>query len=446
MIQIEEILGFATAKDKSNETVTRKYYIRDTVAGKNDKETGPDVAKQKFEEYAKGLKIPEGMELGEVSLDEEKSANNLYYGTITIKKPDGAKIKRKIADDLLEMYGEKLVEGRKSATHERFFRVKADTAHAALNRLENYIRSTKEVSGRLHIGDISLDEEQDGDGFFSGHIVYTNPDTHGSRDKMSGIVSAYGDRYGSTRNSHFCEKIYEMRGYNSVQDAWRALSNNFGWDRNVDSIDVEEDSGGANRLFTGRVKYLQEQEQQDTRNSLSFEVSGTQTKRTHSLRTRGGWAAGGMYPRNYGGLIGVTDDGVEGVDIDTAVSTFTETAYFYPWFLTSNYVAFLSRAYGCVNNMPFRGFAEGEVRFLGASGAYRRGDKAIELTFKFAVSPNAWNIQIGNMLIPFKYGWDYLWVRWADMKRGGVTVKVPIEAYVEQVYYGMNFGLLGIGW
>ena len=38
------------------------------------------------------------------------------------------------------------------------------------------------------------------------------------------------------------------------------------------------------------------------KNSISFEVSGTQTNRTYSLRTRGGWATGGMYPRNYGGL------------------------------------------------------------------------------------------------------------------------------------------------
>jgi hypothetical protein len=77
------------------------------------------------------------------------------------------------------------------------------------------------------------------------------------------------------------------------------------------------------------------------------------------------------------------------VDIDTAVSTFSETVYFYPWFLTTNYIAFLSRAYGCMNNSPFRGFEPGEVRFLGASGSYRQGDKQAELTFKLAVSPNA---------------------------------------------------------
>jgi hypothetical protein len=31
----------------------------------------------------------------------------------------------------------------------------------------------------------------------------------------------------------------------------------------------------------------------------------------------------------------------------------------------------------------------------------------VEMTFKFAVSPNAWNIRIGNIFVPFKYGWDY---------------------------------------
>ena len=433
---IEEILGFSTVKGKSNEAVTRKYCVRDT---------DPASAKAALEQYAGSLAVPQGLELGEVSLDEEKNVNNLYYGTITFKRPDGAKIKREIAADLHELFGEKMVEGRKSASHERFFRVKAGNANAALDRLENYIRGTMPVSGRLHIGDISVDEEQDGDGFFAGRVVYTNPDTHGARDKLSGIVRAYGNRYGSTVNSRSRECVYEMRGYNSEVEAWNALSNNFGHAWDCESIDVEEDSDGANRLYIGRVRYRTEREEEDFSNSVSFEVSGTQTKQTHSLLTRGGFAAGGMTPRNYGGLIGVTDDGVEGVDIDTAVSTFTESVYFYPWFLTSNYVAFLSRAYGRVNNAPFRGFDIGEVRFLGASGGCRRGDKAVELTFKFAVSPNAQNIWIGNIYVPFKFGWDYLWVRWADMKYGGVTVKVPIEAYVEQIYYGMNFGSLGIG-
>jgi len=380
MIKIEEILGYTTSKDKSNETITRKYYIRDTAKPPQVSEITPELAKKKFEDFAKTLPIPENMELGEVSIDEEKSARNLYYGTISFKKPDGAKVKTKIADDLFEMFGEKLVEGRKSATHERSFRVKANTAHNALDRLESYIRSTKEVSGRLHIGDISVDEEQDGDGFFAGHVVYTNPDTHGSRDKMSGIVPAYGSRYSANRTSRSREHVFELRGYNSVQDAWHALANNYGSNPDVESIDVEEDSSGGEKLFTGRIRYSLEKEEDEYNRSVSFEVSGSQTKMTCSIATRGGWAAFGNSPRDYGGLIGVTNDGVEGVDIDTAVSTFCETVYFYPWFLTSRYVAFLTRAYGCVNIMPFRGFDVGEVRFLDASGGHRLKSAARRVT------------------------------------------------------------------
>ncbi|MGL6196869.1 MAG: hypothetical protein ACRC2T_18810 [Thermoguttaceae bacterium] len=328
---------------------------------------------------------------------------------------------------------------------ERAFRIKANDAVSAREKLENYIRANAVTSGRLHIADITADENQSGDGFFMGRVSYANPDTHASRDKMNGIVPSYGGRISANKNSISTERVFELRGFANYDAAYTALKNNYGWYSDVDSIDVEENSEGAFQLYTGRVKYLTEKEEENTpQNSVSFEVSGTQTKMTHSLRTRSGFAASGN-PRNYGGLIGVTDDGVEGVDVDTAVSTFTETVHFKPWFLTTQYIAFLGRAYGCVNTAPFRGFSDGEVRFLGASGSYRRGDKSVEMTFKFAVSPNARNIRIGEMTIPFKYGWDYLWVRWADMKKGNITVKTPVEAYVEQVYHGLNFGTLGIG-
>jgi len=443
--KIEEILGFTSSKAKKSENISRRFYVR---------ADDPDEAKSALEAHAETLPIPDELELGEVAIDEEKSVNNLYYGTISFKSPDsGAKIKKKIDDDLFEVYGEKMSEGRKGASHERMFRVKADTAKAAKDRLENYIRSTALTSGRLHISDISVDEEQDGDGFFSGHVVYGNPDHKGPSDKMisTGHVPAYGGRWSETYKNGIhigsaAEDVFELRGYPSAFDALKALKASY-YNGYVKEISVEEDSGGAEKTYVGRIRRTEEMEEDDDSNkrSISFEVSGSQTKRTCSIGTVGGWAAGGMSPRNYGGLIGVTDDGVEGVDIDTAVSTFAETVYFYPWFLTSSYVAFLARAYGCMNNSPFRGFAMGEVRFLGASGSYRAGDKFAEMTFKFAVSPNAWNIRVGSMTIPFKYGWDYLWVRWADMKMGSATVKVPIEAYVERVYQGLNFYSLGIG-
>ncbi|MCL2120240.1 MAG: hypothetical protein FWH27_17630, partial [Planctomycetaceae bacterium] len=51
-----------------------------------------------------------------------------YYGTITFQSPDaGSKTKTKIADDLLELYGERMSEGRKSGSHERLFRIRNAT-------------------------------------------------------------------------------------------------------------------------------------------------------------------------------------------------------------------------------------------------------------------------------------------------------------------------------
>jgi hypothetical protein len=439
--KIEEILGFNATKAINSETMTRRFYVTAET---------PETAKSAFQEFADQLTVPDDLELGNVDLDEEKNVNGLYFGTITFTSVN-PKIKKKIDEELFEVYGEKMSEGRKTASHERYFRIKTVNAKAAKDKLESYIRNTSLTSGRLHINDISVDEERDGDGFFSGSVTYNNPDHKGQSDRITGHIPAYGARWSEQyengiQTASAAEDIFELRGYPDAFSALQALKaaykNNY-----VTEISVEEDSNGAEKTYVGRIRRAEESPENSDENkrSISFEVAGSQTKMTHSLGTRSAFAANGMSPRNYGGLIGVTDDGVEGVDIDTAVSTFSETVYFYPWFLTSSYVAFLARAYGCVNTSPFRGFAVGEVRFLGASGSYRSGDKAAELTFKFAVSPNATNIRIGSMTIPFKYGWDYLWVRWADMKYGNVTVKVPIEAYVEKVYQGLNFYSLGIG-
>ncbi|MDR2761353.1 MAG: hypothetical protein LBB88_01975 [Planctomycetaceae bacterium] len=439
--KIEEVLGFNSTRTNDSDSLTRRFYVTSD---------SPETANVDFHDYAKNLTIPDNFELGNIELDEEKNANGLYFGTITFVSLN-PKIKNQLDDDLFELYGEKLSTGRKAASHERRFRIKADDTKSAKIKLENYIRNNNSTSGRLHISEISVDESSNGDGFFSGVVTYNNPDHKGDFDKIDGLIPAYGSRWSEQydngiHTSSVAEDVFELRGYPDSFSALQALKSAFP-NPYIKEINIEEDSGGADKTYIGRIRRTEELPELDLENkrSISFEVSGSQTKMTHSLLTRGSWASGNNSPRDYGGLIGVTDDGVEGVDIDTAVSTFSETVYFYPWFLTSSYVAFLARAYGHVNMTPFRGFDIGEVRFLGANGSYRYGDTAVELTFKFAVSPNAMNIQIGEIVIPFKYGWDYLWIRWADVKRNNVSVKTPIEAYVEQVYPGLNFYLLGIG-
>ncbi len=149
-MKIEEILGFASSTGKDAETVTRRYYVR---CGPGE---GPDAAKSAFQSFAEGLPVPTDLERGDVVLDEEKNANGLYYGTVTFKSPS-PKIKRQIADDLFESYGEKISEGRKSGSHERFFRIKSDSAKSALDRLENHIRS-KTLQSLIQVIAVLLDD------------------------------------------------------------------------------------------------------------------------------------------------------------------------------------------------------------------------------------------------------------------------------------------------
>ncbi len=114
--------------------------------------------------------------------------------------------------------------------------------------------------------------------------------------------------------------------------------------------------------------------------------------------------------------------------------------------MTGAYKSTLFFLTACVNNDAFKGFAPGEVLFLGASGT-QRGQEDWEITFKFAASPNATGLVIGEITGINKKGWEYLWVRYADAEdtTAKVLVKKPIAVYVEQVYPMAAFAGLGIG-
>jgi len=116
--------------------------------------------------------------------------------------------------------------------------------------------------------------------------------------------------------------------------------------------------------------------------------------------------------------------------------------------VTQAYKGTLFRLTGKVNSGSWKGFNEGEVLFLGASGS-RRGtnaDSDWEITFRFAASPNVTGLSVGSINGIAKKGWEYLWVRYADQEdtSANTIVKRPVAAYVERVYDEGNFGGLGI--
>lgn len=150
---------------------------------------------------------------------------------------------------------------------------------------------------------------------------------------------------------------------------------------------------------------------------------------------------------NFNSAIGVTENGVEGVDIVVPAYAWSERLILEDEFVDATYKRTLSRLTGKVNNGPFRGFPKGEVLFLGARGSQRGVDGDWEVAFSFAQQRNVTGQRIGTITDIAKEGWDYLWVRYkpGDGGDGQTLVRTPSAVYVEQVYEYADFADLGIG-
>lgn len=180
---------------------------------------------------------------------------------------------------------------------------------------------------------------------------------------------------------------------------------------------------------------------------FAFDTGGGTKHINQSLKTDG------RYPNtapDFAGAIEVDNEGnVNGVDVTMPVLNFTETHTLNGSRVTTSYKKTLAALTGTVNKSGFRGFSAGEVLFLGASGTKRskKSSAPWEITYRFAVSPNQAGLQVGDIKVTRKYGWDYLWVRYADkVAEGGKNVvKKPVGVYVEMVYPEGDFGNLGIG-
>lgn len=171
----------------------------------------------------------------------------------------------------------------------------------------------------------------------------------------------------------------------------------------------------------------------------SFETGGGSVRITQSKETVSSHAPPGGTAPDHKGAIGVTESGVEGVDVVTPVYQFAETHYKADADVDEAYRQAVASLTGKVNNAPFRGHAAGEVLFLGASGSKRTapdGSDDWEITYRFAASKNATNLVVGDITVAAKAGWDYLWAQYREFADTGAgsLVRRPVAAYVERVY------------
>jgi hypothetical protein len=153
--------------------------------------------------------------------------------------------------------------------------------------------------------------------------------------------------------------------------------------------------------------------------------------------------------------IGVDSNGVNGVDIVSPQLQWQEQYDVPNAYISATYVRGLAGITGTTNNAAFRGFAAGEVLFIGCSGSQewddQKGKGPWSLSYRFVASPNAGSgqsvpaITIGSISGITKKGHDYLWVRYEDSVDSNTLIKKPKHVYVNRVYRDSDFSLLGIG-
>lgn len=179
---------------------------------------------------------------------------------------------------------------------------------------------------------------------------------------------------------------------------------------------------------------------------LSFDTTGGTERVTQSLETVGKYAPSGQAAPDFQGAIGVGKDSVDGVDVVVPVLNFSVTKTVQALDVTFAYVNFLRSMTGRVNGDIWKGFAKGEVLFNGAQAQGSLQDRLIPITFNFSASENAVGIPVGNITVPSKEGWHYLWARYAEDEDAVAKriVRRPIAAYVERTYYYADFSTLGL--
>lgn len=201
-------------------------------------------------------------------------------------------------------------------------------------------------------------------------------------------------------------------------------------------------------LWRGSVQYgrYDMPQQQGDPPKISFEIGGSTIHVNTTLKTVGKYAPPGQQVIESHGLIGVTKDGVEGVDIPAREFHWSETHILPLSYVSHSYAAVLYYLSGTVNVAPWRTYAAGEVLFKNASGTSRDADTC-EITYNFAASPNLRNVMVGDISGIAKDGWDYQWARYEDEvdKTANALTKKLRCIYVERVIERTDFMLLGIG-
>ncbi|XZE56644.1 hypothetical protein SH139x_002767 [Planctomycetaceae bacterium SH139] len=255
------------------------------------------------------------------------------------------------------------------------------------------------------------------------------------------ITERFDSRATTAGDDPAVELLYQVRGTENDTEVVNLVvgtSPEVYLELDRESIQTEPLGGG---VWNATVRYGLKGNPAD----YEFDTSGGSQRIATSLATLQRTSLAGYAAPDYQGAINVSENRVEGTDVTVPIFTFSETRYYDGLLVTPAFKYQIFQLTGRVNGGAYKGFAKGEVLFLGASGS-KRGKEQWAITFKFAASPNVIDQPIGpgNLLVS-KEGWEYLWVRFQDEVDSDALIKIPVAFYVERVYPYGDLGLLGLG-
>lgn len=174
------------------------------------------------------------------------------------------------------------------------------------------------------------------------------------------------------------------------------------------------------------------------REILSGSISLTSQNVKNTYNHIGSYGPGTNMPIDAGGLINVTKEGADGVDVEFPVLSFSLQRSFPKGTFNLGFLVAATPFAGLPNSSNWRGFSPQTVKLSGVDGT-NDDEEFDNITFSFQASPTFTNIVIpsplGDITIPEKKGWQYLHVQSVERHdpSTGFTSWVPHTAHVDEV-------------
>jgi hypothetical protein len=214
----------------------------------------------------------------------------------------------------------------------------------------------------------------------------------------------------------------------------------------IEPLAVDESAGDGKWLAS--IRYGVRPAPAETGEStFQFDTGGASQHITQALKHITHTACPSQTAEDFLGAIGVSGSGdsrtVEGVDIIVPVYAWSETHYISDTDVQARKAAYYALT-GKTNNATWKGFAAGEVLFLGASGS-KRGADDWEITFKFAASPNVtdvcadWPGGSKPAAAVAKKGWEVFSVYYRQAEGAKDLIPKPVQIDINQVYRDGDF-------